>query len=127
MTIACLEHANITVDNPDELATLFCKLFDWKIRWSGAAKDDGYTVHVGSDRRYLALYTHPSVNDTDHNAFRQGTLNHIGLVVNDLENMEGRVLNNGYQPNNHRDYGPCRSFYFMADDRLEIEIIQYKE
>lgn len=29
---------------------------DGGVRWSGSAKNDGYTVHVGTDDDYLALY-----------------------------------------------------------------------
>ena len=58
MTTAYLEHANITVENPDELASLLCTLFGWKVRWSGGAKNDGYTVHVGNDYKTLANINH---------------------------------------------------------------------
>ncbi len=47
-----LEHVNLTVKDPDELAALFCRLFDWKIRWAGEALNNGRTVHVGSDELY---------------------------------------------------------------------------
>ena len=43
MQPAILEHANITVKDPDAIANTLCELFDWHIRWSGPAKDDGYT------------------------------------------------------------------------------------
>ena len=55
--MARLEHVNITVSDPDRTASLLGTLFDWKVRWSGPAKDGGYTVHVGSDDDYLAIYT----------------------------------------------------------------------
>jgi len=54
---AQLEHVNITVGDPDHIADLLTKLFDWEVRWSGASMNNGYTVHVGSDQSYIALYT----------------------------------------------------------------------
>ncbi len=51
-----LEHVNITVPDPDDSAAQLCTLFGWHIRWSGEAKDQGYTVHVGDEGSYLALY-----------------------------------------------------------------------
>jgi len=127
MTTACIEHVNLTVSQPDTLAEHFCHLFDWHIRWSGAALSDGYTVHVGSENRYFALYTHPDTEGGSRDPMKIGSVNHVGLVVNDLDEMEQKVLTRGFTTNNHRDYGHCKSFYFMADNSLEIEIVSYKE
>lgn len=127
MTLACLEHLNVTVSDPDHLATLFCELFEWKVRWSGPAKDNGYTVHVGTDNRYLALYTHPESTGDSPNLFVHGMANHVGLVVKDSEAMEQKIIAKGYTTKSHNDYGYCKSFYFMADKVLEVEIVCYKE
>jgi hypothetical protein len=54
---AHLEHANYTVSDPLKTAAWMEKLFGWHIRWQGAALGGGFTVHVGSDVHYLALYT----------------------------------------------------------------------
>ena len=56
MTQITLEHINITVSDAKATAALYCKLFDWHIRWEGPAMDEGYTVHVGTDTQYMALY-----------------------------------------------------------------------
>ena len=127
MTLACIEHVNVTVENPDQVAQLFIDLFDWEIRWSGESKDNGYTVHVGTQKRYFALYAHPKGNSQGHSFKRHGTLNHVGLVVLDLEQMEEKVKALGLTPESHSNYGPCRSFYFMAEPCLEIEVVCYKE
>ena len=120
-----LEHTNLTVKDPDELAALFCRLFDWKIRWRGDALDNGTTVHVGSDESYLALYTHHDVTDTrSRNHLKINNLNHLGIVVSDLDEVELKVQEEGFEPFNHANYEPGRRFYFMID-KLEIEIIDY--
>lgn len=49
MTEAQLEHVNVTCADPDHTAKMLVNLFGWHIRWSGAAKNGGYTVHVGTD------------------------------------------------------------------------------
>ena len=51
-----LEHANITVSDADATAAWMQNLFGWHIRWEGAAKDGGRSVHIGSADQYLALY-----------------------------------------------------------------------
>ena len=63
MKNAYLEHTNLTVKDPDTLAALFCRIFDWKIRWRGGAINDGLTVHVGNKDSYLALYTHEDATE----------------------------------------------------------------
>ena len=120
-----LEHANITVKDPDELAALFCRLFDWKVRWAGEALNNGRTVHVGTDDSYLALYTHEDATDTrSRNPSVINNLNHLGFVVSNLDEIESKVIEEGYKPINHADYDPGRRFYFMIEE-LEVEVIDY--
>ena len=127
MKQAYLEHTNLTVKDPDQLAALFSRLFDWKIRWRGAALNDGLTVHVGSDESYLALYTHSDVTETrSRDTFVINNLNHLGVVVSDIDKVESKVKDEGYSPFNHGDYDPGRRFYFMIDE-LEIEVISYSD
>jgi len=125
MKPATLEHVNFTVKNPDELAALFCRLFNWKIRWSGEALNNGRTVHVGSDDSYLALYTHENATEArSRNPEVINNLNHLGIVVSDIDEVESKVKEEGYKPFNHGDYEPGRRFYFMIDE-LEVEVVDY--
>jgi len=124
-----LEHANITVLDPDGLAEKLCGLFDWHIRWAGSSIYGGRTVHVGNDQFYLALYNvYDKVNaeDSDLGSYeRENGLNHIGLLVDDLDAMEARVLNAGYKSHSHGDYEPGRRFYFTVEGGLEFEMVSY--
>ncbi|MFK7888980.1 MAG: VOC family protein [Gammaproteobacteria bacterium] len=125
MSTMQLEHINLTVSDPQRTARLLEKLFDWHVRWEGAAMDEGYTVHIGSDERYLALYSpqdSPQSSETSHTALG---LNHIGVVVNDLDDIERRVKAAGFKTFNHAEYEPGRRFYFQDSDRLEFEVISY--
>lgn len=126
MQTAMLEHINLTVSDPDKTATLFCQLFDWHIRWAGPAKDQGYTVHVGSTSSYLALYAATSLFKGTGSYKHIGHLNHIGIMVDDLLLAEERIIKQGYTPFNHADYEPGKRFYFMLSDEIEIEVISYK-
>lgn len=124
--MARLEHVNITVSDPHRAAALMTTLFGWKIRWEGAAINGGYTVHVGDDDDYLAFYSPPKTtapNDTSY--YIRGGLNHVALVVNDLEAVEARVVEAGLKPVNHGDYEPGRRFYFRDEDNIEYEIVSY--
>lgn len=124
--MARLEHVNVTVSSPQKTAEVLCRLFDWHIRWQGEAKMGGFTVHVGSDDQYLALYTPPGGLQAavDPGFYRSG-LNHIGLVVDDLDATEARILAAGYQTESHSDYEPGRRFYFTEENGVEIEVVAY--
>lgn len=121
-----LEHVNISVTDPRATAAILSDLFGWHTRWEGPAKDDGFTVHVGDDHGYLALYAPAGgqnpVGDTYH---LTGGLNHVGIVVDDLDAVEARVKAHGYVPNSHADYEPGRRFYFDGPDGIEYEVVSY--
>lgn len=126
MQIASLEHVNITVSNPKRTAALLCRIFSWHIRWEGVSMENSYTVHVGTKKSYIALYgteylqSHQNVT----RKVRAG-LNHIALVVKDLDAVEKRVIAEGLKPHNHSDYQPGRRFYFHDIDDVEYEVVSY--
>lgn len=121
-----LEHINLTVSDPNRTAALLADLFGWHTRWEGPAIDDGYTVHVGTDAQYVALYTPPSKTLAASNSYtRSGGLNHLGVQVDDLDATEARVKAAGYATFNHGDYAPGRRFYFRDHDNVEFEIVSY--
>ena len=86
MSIAKFEHVNVTVSDPKKTASMLTRLFGWKVRWEGPSKYDGYTVHVGTDEDYLALYALPQQERPDEESYyRTGTVNHFGILVDDLD------------------------------------------
>ena len=126
MTQATLEHVNITVSNPKRTVKKLCDIYGWNIRWEGDAIDDGYTYHVGSDDCYLAIYSQDRTIDPNHESYKmRGGLNHIALVVDDLDATEKRVLDAGYQTFSHADYEPGRRFYYRDEDNIEFEVVCY--
>lgn len=128
MTEATLEHINLTVRDPLATAAVLDKIFGWKIRWQGESLYEGFTVHVGGEHSYLALYAHKDLkpNNVESYFHLQG-LNHLGVVVDDLDATEIKVQEAGYTPKSHADYEPGKRFYFEDNDGLEIEVISYKE
>ena len=120
-----LEHINVTVTDPDRTAALMQALFGWRERWRGPARDGGHTIHVGSDNHYLALYTGRGVAYTDADFAKGRPLNHIGVVVDDLDAVEARCVQAGLRPFNHGDYDPGRRFYFLDPDGVEYEVVSY--
>ncbi|MXO89761.1 VOC family protein [Pontixanthobacter aquaemixtae] len=127
--IAAIEHVNISVSDPQRSAAFLQQLCGWHIRWEGAAMNNGYTIHVGSETGYLAIYT----NDDIKAALSKGKfaksapLNHVGLQVDDLAKARGIVLDARLEPFSDSDYDPGpRSFYFFDWDGIEFEVVSYE-
>lgn len=126
MSNAILEHVNVTVSDPDKTAEMLVKLFGWHVRWQGASMDNGRTVHVGNEDSYLALYSPEKVDkNRPNNYLTVGGLNHIAVVVDDLDKVEKSVLAMGIRTHNHGNYDPGRRFYFNDQDNIEYEVVEY--
>ena len=119
-----LEHVNVTVTDPHRSAEILGRIFAWHVRWEGRSAMGGHTVHVGADDSYLALST-PGDPGPAHPRSDVAGLNHIGVVVDDLDAVEQRVVAEGYTPHTHMDYEPGRRFYFDDRDGIEFEVVSY--
>lgn len=121
-----LEHINITVPDPKATAEMLSAIFGWHIRWEGAAKDDGLSIHVGEADSYVALYSPGTpLKEAENTYGRVNGLNHLGVAVDDLEAVEARVQQRGLTAYSHGDNEPGRRFYFDDENGLEIEVVQY--
>ncbi|MEP0191389.1 MAG: VOC family protein [Erythrobacter sp.] len=120
-----LEHANLSVTDPERSAHLFKQLCGWEERWRGPSQIAGWTIHVGDPENgdtYLALYT----GDHVKGEYSKGQpLNHVGLVVDDLAAAENVVSQAGLKPFGHDDYDPGQRFYFFDWDGIEVEVVSY--
>lgn len=126
MSEAILEHVNVTVSDPHATAAMLGRLFGWRIRWEGEAKDSGYSIHVGGAHSYVALYRGKGAQAERADSYgARGGLNHIGVVVDDLDAAEARVRADGHEPYSFGDYEPGRRFYFRDGDGIEIEVVSY--
>lgn len=122
MRTAYLEHVNITVSDIERSTALLQQLLGWHIRWRGPSQFGGETIHVGGDEDYIAVYTKGAPVDR----FSKGApLNHIALVVSDLDAAEAVVCAAGLEPFSHGDYEPGRRFYFFDWDGIEFELVSY--
>ena len=118
-----IEHVNITVSDPERSAALFERLLGWKERWRGASQLGGRTIHVGEAETYLAIY---SVGKPQKRFSKGQPMNHIGLLVDDLDAAEQVVVASGLEPFGHDDYEPGRRFYFFDWDGIEFEVVSYE-
>ena len=125
MTPATLEHINVRVGSPDRTAAMLAHLFDWQIRWEGQLSNGGRTIHIGTLGSYVAVNA-TSGSDGAPLAHAKGLpLNHVGIEVDDLDEVERRAKAIGLAPFNHGDYEPGRRFYLFDRDGIEWEIVSY--
>lgn len=123
MVMTRLEHVNISVTDPERTARILARITGWKERWRGPAINGGWTIHLGSETDYIALYMPPGPAGAP---FAKGApLQHIGLVVDDLAEAERIAIAEGLTPFNHQDYEPGRRFYLFDPDGIEFEFVSY--
>lgn len=121
-----IEHVNLTVSDAAQSARLLANLFGWKTRWEGSGRDGGHAIHVGSDDHYVALWSQPGHLHASEDFAKGRPLNHVGVEVDDLAEIERRVVAAGLTPFAHGDYEPGRRFYFLDRDGIEFEVISYR-
>ena len=124
-----LEHENITVF--DVAAALkFLKVIDpdFKIRHDEKPPKSHRWVHIGNDENYFALQEpHLDSDSEDHRrTYRDIRINHLGLVVDDLETVVTRLNKHGYRKRIEVEYNPHRkrAYYYDSAD-FECELVEY--
>ena len=102
------------------------KVFDWSIRWERETQHNRYSIHIGDTDSYIAIYK-PGLKIAPYQRSyaKSGHVNHVGIVVEYLEEIEQRVRSVGFEPHMHTDYEAGRRFYFYDDTGLEIEVVSY--
>ena len=125
MTQAFIEHVNITVGSPERTAEMLSQLFGWQVRWKGPSADGGRTIHTGTANHYVAVYARKDTDGAPIKHIKGQPLNHIGVVVDDLDAVEERAILLGLKPFSHGDYDPGKRFYLFDTDGIEWEIVSY--
>ena len=121
-----LEHANITVNNLEDEIKFFKTAFPhFKIR--GGGEDVRKWVHLGDDYTYIAINESlnliTTVNETNYN--RIG-INHLGFVVDDVEEIATNLLNAGYKRDYPKQVEKYRIRDYFADkDGNQFEFVEY--
>ncbi len=125
MAPAVIEHVNIAVSDTAQTAEMLGALFGWHVRWQGPSQLGGWTIHIGDDTQYLAIWSANREGAPPLAHGKSRPLNHIGIVVEDLDAVEQRAIAHGLRPFNHDNYDPGRRFYVFDRDGIEFEIVSY--
>jgi catechol 2,3-dioxygenase-like lactoylglutathione lyase family enzyme len=127
--ITKIEHVNITVPDIDA-AVSFIKIVapDFEIMKDDKSLNDKRWMHIGNEEFYFALQeAHIDVNPKKQNqTYINYGFNHVGLVVNGIDNIEKKLLESGY---NKGIDTPIEKFrkraYFYDNAGFEWELVEY--
>jgi len=126
-----LEHANLTVSDVARSIDFYTKLFGWRVRWRGEICNEtrmAPAAHVGDDASYLSLFEaeEPASAHRVRSNYALPGVNHVGFVVDDLDDLLRRLA--GFEIETHltADYDPGRRAYFFDPDGIEIEVVEYR-
>ena len=125
-----LEHANITVSNIDKTIRFLQTAFpEFEVRGYGETKSEGVTrkwLHLGTDETYVALEQTSADDEGSRRRYRDVGVNHIGFVVENIDEVVGKLEEAGYKQSIGVDPHPYRKrAYYFDDDLNEYEFIEY--
>ena len=124
-----LEHANITVQDVDAaIAFLLCVDPDFTILHDSGTGGDHRWVHLGTTHGYFALETphDPQASPEHRRRYHDFGVNHIGLVVDDVDAVAQRLQAADYPETYVADPHPTRiRRYFQDPSGMEWELVQY--
>ena len=98
-------------------------VFGWRIRWQGPALESGFTLRIGTEAQYLALYCPADLQKTlsDPHGFL-GRLNHMGVCVRNLVACDARAKKKwGSHPVSMRYMNQGRGFIFEILTGLSMQ------
>ena len=121
-----IEHANITVrDLQAAVKFITTALPEFHIRGQDT-KQPSTWLHIGTDDTYIALTHSPGAERDKRTPYHDLGVNHIGIVVDAVDAVVTRLQAAGYrQDSQPEDSRWRRRFYFLDDDHLQWEFIQY--
>ena len=121
-----LEHVNLTVNSVPRSIDFYRNLLNLDLRWEGTNGSGRRAAHIGDDRSYLALFEAAEPSQAVEDYSRTG-LNHIGFVVDDLDEMKARLIRLGVEPHQEEDYEPGKRLYFYDLNGIEVELVEYPQ
>lgn len=126
-----LEHANMSVPDVDEaIHFLMTVAPEFKVRKdvSTEGEDPPRWVHIGTDESYIALQgVDPRHRPANQNKYVNFGVNHLALVVPNLDEVVARLVSKGYQPGVAGEDRPFRKrAYFFDRSGFEWELIEYR-
>ncbi|WP_122036355.1 VOC family protein [Aliivibrio sp. EL58] len=123
------EHANITVPNIDAAtAFLLNAAPDFRIKIDKTPDGAHRWAHIGNANCYFALQEPQEMSNSKDTRYpyKNIGINHIGLIVEDLDKIQQKLLALGYEQNGdimQEKHG--RRLYFYDKAHFEWELVEY--
>lgn len=120
-----LEHFNITVNDLQESIRFFQTAFPhFKVR--GGGNEMREWVHLGDDHTYIAINQAIQNDEMPGKNYDRIGINHLGFVVEDVEEIAMNLLKYGYQRDYPKQVEQFRIRDYFADaDGNQFEFVQY--
>lgn len=120
-----LEHANITVNDLQEAIKFFQTAFPhFKVR--GGGNEFREWVHLGDEDTYIAINQAKQNSLTTDKNYDKIGINHLGFVVQNVEEIANNLLKNGYKRDFPKEVEQFRIRDYFADtDGNQYEFVQY--
>lgn len=124
-----IEHFNITVPDIDA-AIDFLKTVapDFIVRKDSTPSDSYRWVHIGNDECYIALQeAHLDAEPIKQlQSYKNYGVNHIGLIVSNVDEVEERLIKNGYKKGIETRIEKFRKrIYYYDSAGFEWEFVEY--
>ena len=122
-----IEHVNMTVRDLDESIEFYCALFDGEVSWQGTATNMTGPVraaHVRFGDDYFSLFEKERGERAAYDYGPPG-INHIGLVVQDLDAIRKKLAALHTPVEKEADYEPGHRLYVFDPNGIELELVQY--
>lgn len=122
-----LEHANITVASINKATHFLSAAFpEFEVRGQGSTENTQW-IHFGNQVTYIALQQNYQLTPSKDEQYVSNGVNHLGFVVDNLSQIEQRLIAAGFQkdPMSTDENYRKRSYFYDANN-VEWEFIEYK-
>ena len=114
-----MEHVHVSARDVDKTVAFYRRAFGFEVRHDGTGPY-GRTVHVGTDRFYLAI---SEGGDPDRGT---GNFSHVGFVTPDLAAFRARMEREGIPIAETASRKEGDAVYVIDPDGIEIEVVGYR-
>lgn len=114
-----MEHVHVSARDVDKTAAFYKAAFGFEVRHDGTGPY-GRTVHVGTDRFYIAI---SEGGDPERGS---GNFSHVGFVTPDLGAFRARMEREGIPIAETASRKEGDAVYVIDPDGMEIEVVGYR-
>lgn len=128
MTTATINNIKLSVFDANETAHRLCGIFGWKIKWSEKTKNNKESIHVGNESSMLSIFSLGKTTKAECRVNNsQPGVNHIGILVDNLAEVENRINALGYKTYAYENNAHGSRFFFLDSNNIEFEVICHQK